>query len=298
MSKRGIGGKIVLSTYDDMFGTEENAVSSPANATGQIIDISLEALHPFANHPFRVVDDESMDEMVESIKEYGVLVPAIARPRAEGGYELLSGHRRHHASLLAGKDTMPVIVKECDDDEAVVIMVDANIQREDILISEKALAYHMKYEAMKHQGVAGGNSLKEISEQSGNSMKSVQRLICIAELIPELLDMLDDKKLGIRQGLDLSFLGKDAQRTVYDVISELGVTLSWEDSSRIKEAEKKKYLNADYLRDILTHEKVKARKVIFNQKKLDTYFEPNMSNEDIEKLIVDLLEEWKRKRGE
>ena len=203
MSKRGIGEKIKLSSYEDMFGTEEENVSGPLDSKGQIVDIPIPELHTFKNHPFRVVDDEAMDEMVESIKEYGVLVPAIVRPREEGGYEILSGHRRHHASTLAGMSTMPAIIKECNDDEATVIMVDANIQREDILISEKALAYQMKYEAMKHQGVAGGSSLQEISEQSGESMKSIQRLICIASLNKELLDMVDSKKLGIRQGVDL-----------------------------------------------------------------------------------------------
>ena len=298
MSKRGIGEKIKLSSYEDMFGTEEENVSGPLDSKGQIVDIPIPELHTFKNHPFRVVDDEAMDEMVESIKEYGVLVPAIVRPREEGGYEILSGHRRHHASTLAGMSTMPAIIKECNDDEATVIMVDANIQREDILISEKALAYQMKYEAMKHQGVAGGSSLQEISEQSGESMKSIQRLICIASLNKELLDMVDSKKLGIRQGVDLSFLSEEQQQTVYKVITELGISLSWDDTSRIKEAGKKGYLNADYLKDILTHEKVKTRKVVLNQKRLDTYFEPNMSNEDIEELIVSLLEEWKKKREE
>lgn len=298
MSKRGIGEKIKLSSYEDMFGTEEENVSGALDSKGQIVDIPITELHTFKNHPFRVVDDEAMEEMVESIKEYGVLVPAIVRPREEGGYEILSGHRRHHASALAGMSTMPAIIKECNDDEATVIMVDANIQREDILISEKALAYQMKYEAMKHQGVAGGSSLQEISERSGESMKSIQRLICIASLNKELLDMVDSKKLGIRQGVDLSFLSEEQQQTVYKVITELGISLSWDDTSRIKDAGKKGYLNADYLKDILTHEKVKTRKVVLNQKRLDTYFEPNMSNEDIEELIVSLLEEWKKKREE
>lgn len=298
MSKRNLGEKIKLSSYDDMFGVEEQA-SSPVNqkAEGQILEIPLEELHTFENHPFRVVDDESMQEMIESIKEHGVLVPAIARPRAQGGYELISGHRRHHASGIAGKETMPVIVRDCSDDEATVIMVDANIQREDILISEKAKAYRMKYEAMKHQGVAGGISLKEMSDQAGEGMKTIQRLICVASLNKDLLDMVDSKKLGIRQGVDLSFLEKEQQEDVYKVITDLGVSLSWEDSTRIKEAGKKDYLNADYIRDILTHDKPKARKVVFDHKKLDDYFEPNMSSEDIEDLIVKLLDEWKQKGG-
>ena len=296
MSKRNLGEKIKLTSYDDMFGDDVPA-SSPVDLKqeGQIVDVPLDELHTFENHPFRVMDDETMDEMVESIKEYGVIVPAIARPRKEGGYELISGHRRHHASKLAGKDTMPVIIRDCDNDEATVIMVDANIQREDILISEKAKAYRMKYEAMKHQGSAGGLSLKEMSDQAGDSMKTIQRLICIANLDENLLALVDAKKLGIRQGVDLSFLEKNQQEVVYKVIHELGILLSWEDSTRIKEAGKKDYLNEDYLKDFLTHDKPKARKVVFNQKKLDDYFEPNMSSEDIEELIVRLLDEWKQK---
>ena len=296
MSKRGYGEKIKLTSIDDMLHSNEPSVAG-SNTEGQIVDIPLAELHTFQNHPFRVMDDESMEEMVESVKQYGVLVPAIARPRALGGYELLSGHRRHHASTLAGKETMPVIVKDCNDDEATVIMVDANIQREDILISEKAKAYRMKYEAMKHQGAGGGLSLKEMSEQAGDSMKTIQRLICVSELNDELLCMIDSKKLGIRQGVDLSCLTSEQQSIVCDVITELGVSLSWDDSTRIKDAGKKGYLNADYLKDILTHEKTKKRKIVLNQKRLDDYFEPNMSNEDIEELIVRLLDEWKEKGG-
>ena len=299
MNKRIRGEKIKLASYDDLFGTEETTISPvDQKLYGQIVEVQLNELHTFKNHPFRVVDDESMEEMVESIREFGVLVPGLARPRTEGGYELISGHRRQHASRLAGKDKMPVIIKECNDDEATVIMVDANIQREDISISEKAKAYRMKYEAMKHQGAAGGISLKEMSEQAGDSMKTIQRLICVADLNENLLTMLDSKKLGIRQGVDLSALDEEQQQTVCEVITELGVSLSWEESTRIKDAGKKGYLNADYLKDILTHEKPKARKVVFNQKRLDNYFEPNMSNEDIEKLIVELLEDWKKKGGQ
>lgn len=307
MSSKGISQRIKLQSFDDMFdvGVDGSATDADGKsvdtdgkvAAGQIVEVPLSELHTFKNHPFRVVDDENMEEMVESIKEYGVLVPAIARPRAEGGYELISGHRRKHASELAGKETMPVIIRNCDNDEAIVIMVDANIQREDILISERAKAYQMKYEAMKHQGASGGLSLQEMSEQAGEGIKTIQRLICIAELDKGLLDMIDSKKLGIRQGVDLSTLTREQQKIVYEVITELGVTLSWDDSSRIKEAGRKGYLNADYLRDILTHEKVTKRKVVFNQKKLDTYFEPDMTNEDIEELIVSLLEEWKQKGG-
>ena len=297
MSSKGLSNRIKLSSYDDMFSAENdgNATSEAKIVEGQIVEIPLSELHTFENHPFRVVDDENMEEMVESVKEYGVLVPAIARPRAEGGYELISGHRRKHASELAGKDTMPVIVRDCDNDEAVVIMVDANIQREDILVSERAKAYQMKYEAMKHQGKAQGISLKAMSEQAGESMKTIQRLICIASLDEKLLAMVDEKKLGLRQGVDLSFIPQEQQKIVYEVISEMGVSLSQEQSARIKESSRKGYLNADFLKDYLSEKKPKPRKVVFNQKKLDNYFTPDMSNEDIEELIVKLLDEWKEK---
>ena len=297
MSSKGLSNRIKLSSYDDMFSAENdgNATSEAKIVEGQIVEIPLSELHTFENHPFRVVDDENMEEMVESVKEYGVLVPAIARPRAEGGYELISGHRRKHASELAGKDTMPVIVRDCDNDEAVVIMVDANIQREDILVSERAKAYQMKYEAMKHQGKAQGNSLQEMSEQAGESMKTIQRLICIASLDEKLLAMVDEKKLGLRQGVDRSFIPQEQQRIVDEVISEMGVSLSQEQSARIKESSRKGYLNADFLKDYLSEKKPKPRKVVFNQKKLDNYFTPDMSNEDIEELIVKLLDEWKEK---
>ena len=264
MSKRNLGEKIKLSSYDDMFGMEEAETTDNSEVKGQIVDLPIVDLHTFENHPFRVIDDESMEEMVESIKEYGVLVPAIVRPRAKGGYEILSGHRRHHACELAGLETMPAIIKDCSDDEATVIMVDANIQREDILISEKARA-------------------------------TIQRLIAVSKLDKELLDMVDSKKIGIRQGVDLATLPSDEQKTVHKVIKELEVTLTWDDTTRIREAYEKGYFNADYLRDILSHEKVKARKVVFNQKKLDNYFDPSMSNEEIENLIVELLDEWKRR---
>ena len=297
MSSKGLSNRIKLSSYDDMFSAENdgNATSEAKIVEGQIVEIPLSELHTFENHPFRVVDDENMEEMVESVKEYGVLVPAIARPRAEGGYELISGHRRKHASELAGKDTMPVIVRDCDNDEAVVIMVDANIQREDILVSERAKAYQMKYEAMKHQGKAQGNSLQEMSEQAGESMKTIQRLICIASLDEKLLAMVDEKKLGLRQGVDLSFIPQEQQRIVYEVISEMGVSLSQEQSARIKESSRKGYLNADFLRDYLSEKKPKPRKVVFNQKKLDNYFTPDMSNEDFDEIIVRLLDDWKEK---
>ena len=295
MSKRNFGEKIKLSSYEDMFGPDENETSASKEEKGEIREVPLSELRTFKNHPFRVVDDENMEELVESIKEFGVLVPAIARPRKEGGYELISGHRRKHASELAGKTTMPVMIKDCDDDEATVIMVDANIQRDDILVSERAKAYQMKYEAMKHQGSGKGRSLETMSEEAGESQKTIQRLICIASLNDDLLRLVDEKKLALRPGLDLSFIKAEEQETVYRAITDLKVTLSTDQSARIKEASRKGFFSEDYLRDILTNEKPKKRKVVFNEKKLDSYFSPEMSNEDIEKVIVHLLDEWKSK---
>lgn len=296
MAKRNLGERIKLQSYDEMFGLD---TISPGDQKqeGQIVNIPLNELYEFKDHPFRVLDDEKMEETVESIKEHGVLMPGIARPRKEGGYEIISGHRRRRASELAGKTEMPFIIKDYSDDEATVIMVDSNIQREDILISEKAKAYHMKYMAMKHQGTAGGISLDVMSEQTGESQKTVQRYIYLARLTDELLGLVDAKKLGVKQGVEISALDTTQQEIVYKVLSELGSVIDVEQATRIKEAGKKGYLNEAYLRDMLTYVKQAVRKVVFNQKKLDSYFDPTTSNSDIEDLIVKLLDEWKEKGG-
>lgn len=259
-------------------------------------DLSMRDITP--RDPFKVIDDEKMDEMVESVKQYGVLVPAIVRERAEGGYELISGHRRHHAAVLAGLEEMPVIVKNCDDDESTVIMVDANIQREDISVSEKAKAYRMKYDAMKHQGASGGISLAEMSESAGESRKTIQRLIYLSNLTEELLELIDNKKIGIAQGVDLAFIPKEEQDVVFRVMQKTGVYINMEQSARIKNAVKEGLFNEQWLLEILSYKKPPVRKVVFNQNKLDSYFEPNMTNEDIEGVIVKLLEEWKMKGGQ
>jgi ParB family chromosome partitioning protein len=297
MAKRNLGERIKLQSYDEMFGL--NTISpGDQKSEGQIVNIPLNELYEFKDHPFRVLDDEKMEETVESIKAHGVLMPGIARPRKEGGYEIISGHRRRRASELAGRTEMPFIIKDYSDDEATVIMVDSNIQREDILISEKAKAYHMKYMAMKHQGTAGGISLDVMSEQTGESQKTVQRYIYLARLTDELLGLVDAKKLGVKQGVEISALDTTQQEIVYQVLSELGSVINVEQATRIKEAGKKGYLNEAYLRDMLTYVKPPVRKVVFNQKKLDSYFDPTTSNSDIEDLIVKLLDEWKEKGGQ
>ena len=236
MAKRNLGEKIKLSTYDEMFGTDTFG-HDDQKSEGQIINVPLSELYTFKNHPFKVLDDEKMEETVESVKAHGVLVPGIARPRKGGGYEIISGHRRRRASEIAGKTEMPFMVREYTDDEATIIMVDSNIQREDISISEKAKAYSMKYEAMKHQGAAGGISLEKMSEESGESRKTIQRYICLARLSDELLELVDNKKLGVMQGLEISYLDETQQSIVYKVIEELGCVISVEQASRIRESQ-------------------------------------------------------------
>lgn len=231
MSKAGSAAKVKLSSYDDLFGNAEEKTGSEE----QIIRAKLTDLHEFRNHPFRVLDDEKMEETTESISKYGVLVPGIARPRAEGGYEIIAGHRRKRGSERAGKEDMPVIVRNYTDDEATIIMVDSNIQREDILPSEKAKAYAMKYEAMKHQGRKGnGNTLDEVGEAAGESGKTVQRYIWLARLSDELLELVDRKKIGLVQGVDISFLSEDAQQWVLVILEESGANISTVQSAKLK----------------------------------------------------------------
>lgn len=211
-ARKSSASKIKLDTYDDLFGSDITGNSS----LEQIINAPLVDLYTFKDHPFRVVDDEKMEETTESIRQYGVLMPGIARPRAEGGYELIAGHRRKRGSELAGRSEMPIIVRNYTDDEATIIMVDSNIQREDILPSEKAKAYKMKFEAMKHQGSkAEKNTYDEVGEAAGDNGKMVQRYIRLAELIPELLNMVDEKKLGFISGVDISYLSAEEQTLLY-----------------------------------------------------------------------------------
>ncbi len=292
MNKRGSADKIKLSSFDDLFGTQE-----AGTGTEQVQEIPLCELHEFRGHPFKVVDDEKMQETVESIKNYGVLMPGIARPRAEGGYEIIAGHRRRHGCELAGLSTMPMFVRDYTDDEATIIMVDTNIQREDILPSEKARAYSMKYEAMKHQGKKGtGNSLDEVGEAAGESGKTVQRYIWLARLSDELLEMVDKKKIGLVQGVDISFLTEQAQEWVQVIMEETGTNISTVQSAKLKEYGKKGELNMPMVRLILTEEKPKERKVTLKAEKISRYFPEEYSESEIENVIIELLEEWQKKQ--
>lgn len=292
MNKRGSADKIKLSSFDDLFGTQE-----AGTGTEQVQEIPLCELHEFRGHPFKVVDDEKMQETVESIKNYGVLMPGIARPRAEGGYEIIAGHRRRHGCELAGLSTMPMFVRDYTDDEATIIMVDTNIQREDILPSEKARAYSMKYEAMKHQGKKGTeNSLDEVGEAAGESGKTVQRYIWLSRLSDELLEMVDKKKIGLVQGVDISFLTEQAQEWVQVIMEETGTNISTVQSAKLKEYGKKGELNMPMVRLILTEEKPKERKVTLKAEKISRYFPEEYSESEIENVIIELLEEWQKKQ--
>ena len=295
MSKTGSAAKVKLNSFDDLFGNNEMQTAG----TEQIINAPLAELHDFKNHPFRVVDDEKMEETTESIRQYGVLVPGIARLRAGGGYELIAGHRRKHGSQRAGKSEMPVIVRNYSDDEATIIMVDSNIQREDILPSEKAKAYQMKYEAMKHQGKKSGkNTLDEVGEAAGENAKKVQRYIWLARLSDELLDLVDTKKIGFSQGVDISFLSEEAQQWVEVIIEEQRCSVSTVQSGKLKEYGKSGELTLAMVRLILTEEKPKERKFTMKSDKIGRYFSDSYSNEEIEDIILSLLDKWKKEVGD
>lgn len=290
-TKKGSASKIKIDSFDDLFGSD-----NVSDSMEQIIDVPLTQLHTFKNHPFQVADDEKMEETTESIQKYGVLVPGIARPRAGGGYELISGHRRKRGSERAGKTEMPIIVRNYTDDEAIIIMVDSNIQREDILPSEKAKAYKMKFEAMRHQGKKeGGNTFNVIGEAAGESGKTVQRYIWLSRLTDELLDLVDNKKLGFVQGVDLSHLTKKAQEWVYAIIKKQGTSINTAQSARLKEYGKKGELTQPMAELILSEQKPKERKVIIKSDRISQYFPSDYNAEDIENIIYQLLEDWKNK---
>lgn len=293
-AKAGSAHKIELVSYEQLIGgSAENG-----NVSGQIVNLPISELYGFKGHPFRVEDDEKMAETAESIAEHGVLVPGIARIREGGGYEIIAGHRRKRGCELAGKTEMPFIIHNYTDDEAVVIMVDSNIQREDILPGEKAKAYAMKYEAMKHQGKKSGmTTLEKVGEAAGENAKKVQRYIWLSRLCSGLLDMVDSRRLGVSQGVDISFLPAESQKWVQDVIEELGCPVSTAQSSRIKEYAKSGELTPAVVRLILLQEKPRERRVTLKADKISRYFSDRYSSEDIESIIIGLLDEWQAKGG-
>ena len=279
---RGIAGKIKINSFEDIVGSISDGVTQ--------VDIS--ELHDFRNHPFRVLDDEKMEETVESIKKHGVLMPGIVRPRKKGGYEIIAGHRRKHACELAGITKMPVFVRDYTDDEAVVIMVDTNIQREDILPSEKARAYEMKYKALKHQGKKGGGSaLDDMAEASGESGKTIQRYIWLARLNDTLMEAVDNRKLSFVCGVDFSFLGSTEQLWVQQVMED-GVTVSAAQSMQIKDYYRNGSLNEVLVRHILSEDRPRPKNISIKADKLSKYFDESVSVREIEETIIKALDQY------
>ena len=297
--------KIELASVDDLFSTEEGRQDAKLE---KIQEIPLTELHPFKNHPFKVKDDEAMMETADSIKQYGVLVPAIARPDPEGGYELVAGHRRHRASELAEKETMPVIVRDLDDDAATIIMVDSNLQRESLLPSERAFAYKMKLEAVKHQGARtdltsrqlgekSQTSIQKVADQAGESQRQVQRYIRLTELIPELMDMVDEKKIALNPAYELSFLKQEEQVDLLDAMDSEQATPSLSQAQRLKKYSQEGHLTLDMMRVIMGEEKKSdLDRVTFTSDTLRKYFPKSYTPARMQETIIKLLEAWQKKR--
>jgi ParB family chromosome partitioning protein len=298
---------IKLTSYDDIFQTDEEKQDALRE---KVEEIPLSELHPFKNHPFQVRDDDSMRDTAESIQKYGVLVPAIARPRSEGGYELISGHRRKHGCELAGRETMPVIVRKLDDDAATIIMVDSNLQRENILPSERALAYKMKLEALNRQlgrppkenqgqvvpDFSGKRSTEIIGEQSGESYKQVQRYIRLTQLSSELLQMVDDKKIAFNPAVELSYLKSEEQTLLLDEIAKQEATPSLSQAQRLKKYSQDGKLDANVMDAIMTEEKKEEEKITLHGDRLKKYFPKSYTPKQMEDTIFKLLEQWQKKR--
>ena len=297
--------KIELASVDDLFSTEESRQDEQLE---KIQEIPLSELHPFKDHPFKVKDDDAMIETADSIKKYGVLVPAIARPLPDGGYELVAGHRRRRASELAGKETMPVIVRDLDDDAATIIMVDSNLQRENLLPSERAFAYKMKLEAIKHQGArtdltsvqveqklsARDQVAKEAGERSGIQ---VMRYVRLTELIPELLDMVDEKKIAFNPAYELSFLKPDEQQMLVETMDYEQATASLSQAQRMKKFSQEGQLSEDVMLAIMSEEKKgDLDKVTLSSDTLRKYFPKSYTPAKMQETIIKLLEQWQKKR--
>lgn len=286
---------IHLTSYDDLFGL---GCEQPLE-TGKIVNIPLNELHPFKGHPFKVLDDDKMMETVESIKNYGVLNPGLVRPRKEGGYEIVAGHRRKRGCELAQIDVMPVIIREYTDDEAVVVMVDTNIQRENLLPSEKAFAYKMKMDALKHQGVKDANGKEEetaqlVGEKAGDSGRTVQRYIRLTYLLKELLELVDNKKLSFICAVSVSYLLKEEQKWVFRCIKEKNISMTSEMAGNLKRYSKEGKLTQLAVELILSQGKKEVKKLSLSERKLRQYFPKEYSKSKMEEIIFQLLEQWKQ----
>ena len=296
---------VSLKGADDIFSTEE---SRQEQQREQVQQIPIDELFPFKNHPFKVLDDESMQRTVESVEQYGVLSPLIARPRPEGGYEIISGHRRQHAAQLAGLDTLPVIVRNMDDDAAVLLMVDSNLQREDILPSERAFAYKMKLEAIKNQGarsdLTSGQivqksklSIERVAEDAGEGYKTVQRFIRLTNLIPELLDMVDEKKIAFNPAVELSYLDESQQRDFLEAMNDTQNAPSLSQAQRLKKLAQEGHFSYDVAFAVMGEEKKdELDKVVIKNDTLRKYFPRSYTPKQMEDTIIKLLDQWQRKQ--
>ena len=287
-----------LTTLDDLFTTQEMRDDAKLE---KVQNIPLEDLQPFENHPYKVADDEEMKQMIESIERVGTISPALARPLDNGKYELISGHRRLAACKAAGLETMPVIVRDMSDDEAVITMADANLQRETILPSEKAFAYKMKLEALKHQGRTSrqvvGKSESADMVSNTESGRQVQRFIRLTELIPQLLEMVDEKKIAFNIGVELSYLHKDEQKDLLDTIESEDCTPSLSQAQRMKKLSQSGELSMDVIFAIMTEEKANQKEQVrFMEEDIRKYFPRNYTKADMQKTIISLLEKWQRQR--
>ena len=294
---------VSLKGADDIFSTEE---SRQEQQREQVQQIPIGELFPFKNHPFKVLDDESMQRTVESVEQYGVLSPLIARPRPEGGYEIISGHRRQHAAQLAGLDALPVIVRNMDDDAAVLLMVDSNLQRETILPSERAFAYKMKLEALKNQGarsdltsvqVAPKLSTEKIGEEVGMSKDNVKRYIRLTNLVPELLDMVDEKKIAFNPAVELSYLDEAQQRDFLEAMNDTQNAPSLSQAQRLKKLAQEGHFSYDVAFAVMGEEKKdELDKVVIKNDTLRKYFPRSYTPKQMEDTIIKLLEQWQRKQ--
>ena len=298
---------VSLKGADDIFSTEE---SRQEQQREQVQQIPIGELLPFKNHPFKVLDDESMQRTVESVEQYGVLSPLIARPRPEGGYEIISGHRRQHAAQLAGLDTLPVIVRNMDDDAAVLLMVDSNLQRENILPSERAFAYKMKLEAIKNQGARsdltcgqigrklnGAKARDIVADESGDNARNVQRFIRLTNLVPELLDMVDEKKIAFNPAVELSYLDESQQRDFLEAMQDTQNAPSLSQAQRLKKLAQEGHFSYDVAFAVMGEEKKdELDKVIIKNDTLRKYFPRSYTPKQMEDTIIKLLEQWQRKQ--
>jgi ParB family chromosome partitioning protein len=297
-------GNLALKGLDDLFSTEENRQEEQRE---QVQQIPIDELHPFTNHPFKVLDDEAMTRTVESIAQYGVLAPLIARPRPEGGYEIISGHRRQYAAKLAGLETLPVIVRQMSDDATVILMVDSNLQREHILPSERAFAYKMKLDALKNQGVRSDltscqvctkfRADESLAENSGESARNVQRFIRLTNLVPELLDMVDEKKIAFNPAVELSYLDESQQRDFLEAMEDTQNAPSLSQAQQLKKMAQQGEFSYEKAFDVMGQEKKSEKDTVtIKNETLRKYFPRSYTPKQMEEKIIQLLDAWQKKQ--